>query len=358
MSGEIVYPFVHEPSPVRVLFGEGTIAQAEGELERLGIHRVLILCGEDQLAEAETVSTSFGTRQAHILASAVAHVPVEVAREAVETASAVSADGLLAIGGGSSIGLAKAVALETGLPVLALPTTYAGSEMTSIWGLTENGQKRTGREKKVRPSSVIYDVALTRSLPLGLSATSGLNAIAHCVEALYAPDGNPIIALQAEEGIAALADGLPRLSDADGDARAKCLYGAWLAGIALDSTSMGLHHKICHTLGGSWNLPHAETHAAMLPYTAAYNAAAAPQAMERVARALGANSAVEGLWNLGRQLEVPASLREIGLPEEAIAQTAAMAVANPYPNPCPVARDRVEAMLRFAWEGAPPMSFA
>lgn len=358
MSGEVVDPFVYEPSPVRVLFGDGTLAHADEELDRLGARRVLILCGEDQREIAEAICAAIGARCALILASAVAHVPVDVARDAIQKANTIGADAILAIGGGSSTGLAKAVALETGLPILAVPTTYAGSEMTSIWGLTENGQKRTGRDQKVRPRSVIYDVALTRGLPLGLSATSGLNAIAHCVEALYAPDGNPIIATLAEEGIAALADGLPRLADDNSDARARCLYGAWLAGIALDSTSMALHHKICHTLGGSWNLPHAETHAVVLPYATAYNADATPQAMKRVARALGTDNAVEGLWALARRLDVPASLGEIGLPESAIEQAAAMAVANPYANPRPIERDRVEAMLRSAWEGAPPMSFA
>jgi maleylacetate reductase len=210
----------------------------------------------------------------------------------------VGADCCVAVGGGSTVGLAKAIALTSGLPILAVPTTYAGSEMTPIWGLTAGGAKQTGRDARVLPRTVIYDPELTLGLPPRVAGPSGMNALAHCVEALYAPDTSPIVQLMAEEGIRALAAALPaiRVEPADLRARAGALYGAWLAGAALGTVSMGLHHKLCHTLGGSFGLPHAETHAVVLPYAAAYNRAAAPEAMSRAARALGATDAPGALF--------------------------------------------------------------
>src|SRR5262245_46799074 len=227
------------------------------------------------------------------------HVPIETARAARAEARRLDADCAVAVGGGSTTGLGKAIALESALPIVAIPTTYAGSEMTPIYGITEGGLKKTGRDARVLPRTVIYDPMLTVGLPPALSATSGMNAIAHAVEGLYAQDANPIMSLLAEEGIRALADGLPRVrrNPIDLDARSACLYGACLCGAVLGAVGMALHHKLCHTLGGTWNLPHAETHTIVLPHAVAYNAAAAPAAMARAARAIGAAHAAPGLYD-------------------------------------------------------------
>jgi maleylacetate reductase len=287
------------------------------------------------------------------------HVPVDTARKACDEARRLDADVSVAVGGGSTIGLSKAIALETGLPILAIPTTFAGSEMTPIWGLTEGGAKRTGRDVKVLPRTVIYDPALTLTLPPRVAGPSGMNAIAHCVEALYAENANPVVSLMAEEGIRALAKGLPRVVSNPGEveAHATALYGAWLAGACLGSVGMALHHKLCHVLGGSFNLPHAETHAVMLPYAVAYNAAAAPEAMQRVERALGdATSAAEGLYALARRLQAPSALKDLGLEAGDLDRAAELATQNPYHNPRPVTRDGLRALLEAAFHGGPPES--
>jgi maleylacetate reductase len=287
------------------------------------------------------------------------HVPVEVADRAVELARTLGADGCVAVGGGSAIGLGKAIALRTGLPLIAVPSTYSGSEMTSVWGLTEHGAKRTGRDPAVLPRSVVYDPELTLELPVPLSVTSGINAVAHAVEALYAPDTSPLIALMAEEGVRALAGALPELAAGPRslDARGRALYGAWLCGSCLGATTMGLHHKLCHVLGGTFGLPHAETHTVVLPYALAYNAPAAPEAATAVARALGAEdagAAPVALWELAGRLGAPRSLAELGLKESDLVTAAAQAVSQAYANPRPVTEDGVLALLRAAYEGTPP----
>ena len=260
-------------------------------------------------------------------------------------------------GGGSAVGLGKAIALEHGLPVIAVPTTYAGSEMTPVWGLTEGGQKRTGRDVRVLPRSVLYNPQLTLSLPAGLSATSGLNAIAHAVEGLYAPDATPIVSLMVEEGTRALAAALPRVvaDGSDLEARGEAQYGAWLCGAVLAATTMSLHHKLCHTLGGTLDLPHAQTHTVVLPHALSFNQPAAPQAVAALSRALGgaADPAAE-LWELAGRLGASRALTELGMREADIPRIAELAVASPYANPRPVTRDGVEALLRAAWVGERP----
>ncbi|HYN64459.1 MAG TPA: maleylacetate reductase, partial [Candidatus Limnocylindrales bacterium] len=307
--------FVYNGLPSRVVFGVGALIHLEREIEVLGAQRALVLSTPEQRAQAEAIGKRLGARCAGIYAKAVMHVPIESAREAREEAKRLGADCVIAIGGGSTTGLGKAIALESSLPVLAIPTTYAGSEMTPIYGITEGGLKKTGRDPRVLPRTVIYDPELTYSLPAGLTATSGMNAIAHAAEGLYAQDANPIMSLMAEEGIRALAEGLPRAIAAprDPEARSDCLYGAWLCGAVLGSVGMALHHKLCHTLGGSFNLPHAETHTIVLPYVVAYNRTAAPEAMQRIARALQAQDPVQGLYTLVLRLGTPLALKDIGM---------------------------------------------
>jgi alcohol dehydrogenase class IV len=265
-------------------------------------------------------------------------------------------DGFVAIGGGSTIGLGKALSLRTGLPHIAMPTTYAGSEMTPILGETRHGVKTTQRSQDLIPDTVINDVDLTLGLPPRDSAASGMNAIAHAVEALYAENANPLTSLMAEEGIAALARALPRIivTPSDGAARHDALYGAWLCGTCLGAVGMSLHHKLCHVLGGSFDLPHAETHAIVLPHVTAYNAVAAPEAMVRIARALGASDAARALHELARRLGLPKTLAEIGMPESGIDRAADMAVHNAYANPRPVDRASVRELIAAAYRGDAP----
>ena len=348
--------FVYQGLPSRVVFGAGALAQLPQAIEAMGAHRALVLCTPEQRASAERVAALLGDRAAGIFDRAVMHVPIETAREAREEARRLGADCAVSIGGGSTTGLGKAIALDSGLPILAIPTTYAGSEMTPIYGITEAGLKKTGKDLRVLPRSVIYDPELTLTLPVGLSVTSGINAIAHAAEGLYSVEGNPVVDLMAEEGIAAIGRALPRIvaDPQDVDARGDALYGAWLCGIVLGSVGMALHHKLCHTLGGSFNLPHAETHTIVLPHALAYNAAAAPQAMERIARALGGASAAQAVYDLAKNNGAPVALRDIGMKAEDLDKACDIAMSNQYPNPRGLERGAIRGLLRDAFEGGRP----
>jgi alcohol dehydrogenase class IV len=347
--------FIYTGLPMRVVFGAGSIAQLPAEVEKLGAKRALVLSTPGRGNSVRDVAASLGSRLAGIYDKAVMHVPVEVAEDARKVAQEIGADCCISVGGGSTTGLGKAIALTTGLPIISVPTTYSGSEMTTILGMTEGGLKKTVRDPRVLPKTVIYDPELTVGLPVMLSAASGMNAIAHCVEALYAADGNPINSLQAEEGIRALARALPMIVKApdDPDARSDALYGAWLAGVAFATTGMGLHHKLCHVLGGTFNLPHAQTHSIVLPHAVRYNRDAAPVAMMRIARALGVEDAARGLYDLEAGLGLPLKLADIGMPREGIERAAQIATESPYPNPRRVEYPGVLSLLEDAYEGRP-----
>ena len=354
--------FIYNAQASRVVFGRGALAHLEREIEHLGARRALVLCTPEQRGQAEQVAQRLGARAAGVFPRAVMHVPMETAREARDEARRLNADCAVAIGGGSTTGLGKAIALDSGLPILAIPTTYAGSEMTPIYGITEAGLKKTGRDSRVLPRTVIYDPELTLALPVGLSVTSGMNAIAHAAEGLYARDGNPVMSLMAEEGIRALAGALPAIRRAGDDiaARADALYGAWLCGMVLGNVGMALHHKLCHTLGGSFNLPHAEVHTVVLPHAIAFNAGAAPEPMLRIRRALGATgslSAAASLYDLARDNGAPVALKDIGMQHADLDRAADIAVANPYWNPRPFGpgqRDAIRALLQQAYDGVRP----
>ncbi len=348
--------FTYTGLPSRVIFGAGSIAQLPAEVERLGATRALLLSTPEQGESVRKVAASLGKRAAGVYDKAAMHVPIEIAQDARRVAKELGADCCVTVGGGSTTGLGKAIALTSDLPILAVPTTYAGSEMTTIYGLTEGGAKKTGRDVRVLPRTVIYDPALTLSLPPALSAASGMNAIAHCVEALYAHDGNPINALIAEEGVRALGAALPAVVEEPSnlEARAVALYGAWLAGVSFASVGMALHHKLCHVLGGSFNMPHAETHAIVLPHAAHYNRDHAREAMARVARALGARDAAGGLYDLEAKLGIKLRLSDIGLKESDLERAAKIATEAPYPNPRKVEYDGVLALLREAYFGRRP----
>ena len=350
--------FIYQSLPQRVVFGAGTLARLPEEVARLGLKRVLVLSTPGHKRLAEDAACLLGSACGSVFAEARMHTPVEITDTAMEILREQRIDGTVAIGGGSTTGLGKAIAFRTDLPQIVLPTTYAGSEMTNILGETTGGAKKTTRDPRITPEVVIYDVDLTLALPPSLSVTSGMNAIAHAVEGLYAKDGNPILSLMAEEGIRALAKALPQLKTnaPDPQARGDALYGAWLCGMVLAGTTMALHHKLCHVLGGSFELPHAETHAIVLPHAVGYNASAAPDAMKRIARALGSHDASQGLFDLERQAGGPTALRDIGMAEASLGLAADLVIADPYWNPRPVERAGIRALLDDAWHGRPPHS--
>jgi alcohol dehydrogenase class IV len=348
--------FVYESLPSRVVFGTGTVSRTPDEVAALGCSRVLVLTGPRQRADADRLAEELGPRCAGVFGAAAMHTPVEVTERVMAEVERLGADGTVAVGGGSAIGLGKAIALRTGLPQVAVPTTYAGSEMTPVLGETAGGEKTTRRTLDVLPETVIYDVGLTTTLPADVSATSGVNAMAHAVEALYAPNANPVTSMMAEESIRELAAALPAIVDdpAKQDARAGALRGAWLAAICLGTVGMALHHKLCHVLGGSFDLPHAPTHAVVLPHAIAYNTAAAPDAVSRVARALGTDDAASGVYDLLGRLGVPRSLSALGMPESAVDKAAEIAMRQSYPNPAELDYAKIRELLANAWAGRTP----
>jgi maleylacetate reductase len=341
--------FVYDALPMRVVFGVDSLQQLPAEAERLSLRRLLVLCTPGHSGLGESAVALLGDRGVGVFAGARMHVPVETAEAAARAAKENSADGCIAIGGGSAIGLGKAVALAHDLPVIAVPTTYAGSEMTPIWGLTERARKRTGRDRKVLPRSVIYDPQLTVGLPPDVSATSGLNAMAHAVEARYAPDRSPVMSLFAEEGVRSLASALPAVV-ADGSdigARSDALRGAWLCGACLGATTMGLHHKLCHVFGGTFDLPHAATHAVLLPHVAAYILAREKDAEAALARALGGEPAA-AIAALAERIGAPRTLGELGVREADLETVIEQTIGN-----FPITADELRALLLDALHGAP-----
>ena len=350
--------FDHDDAGPRVVFGGGALAEVPAEAARLGAHRVLLIAGRHEKPYADWLADTM--RPAGRIEDVAMHVPAQTAAAGVRAARGAGADLLVCLGGGSATGLAKAIAKETGLAILAVPTTYAGSELTSVWGLTSGGRKRTGRDPRVTPRVVVYDPELTLTLPAAVSAASGMNAVAHAAEALYAPDATAELKDRAEAGIRALAAALPKVVADPGDvaARTDALRGAWWCGAALAGATMGVHHTICHVLGGAYTLPHAETHAAVLPHAVACNEAFAPAAMTRLAAALNAPDPAPALWDLTARLGVPTALAQLGFRHEDVEPAADLVVTQVSvkhgPNPRPVEREWVAELLLAAWDGARP----
>jgi maleylacetate reductase len=356
--------FVHDTLPQRVAFGSGEAAAIlRREIRDLGATRVMLIAAKAEMHLADTIARDIPVALRHD--DVVMHVPVEVAERARAAAAGHGIDALVSVGGGSTTGLAKAVALTSGLPIVAVPTTYAGSEATPVWGLTEGAKKTTGVDAAVLPKVIVYDAALTLSLPVDMSVASGLNALAHCVDSLWAPNADPVNAAFAAEGIRSLATGLPRVvaDPMDLDGREHALYAAYLSAAAFASAGSGLHHKICHVLGGKYNLPHAATHATVLPYVLALNAPAAPDAARRIAAALssagfgadGADGAVDGLVALKRELNAPHALADYGFTEDSITEAAAAILPSvPPSNPRRVTVEDLRALLHAAWSGEDP----
>jgi maleylacetate reductase len=348
-------PFVFPGLTTRVVFGHGTLAQVPDEVARLGRSRALVLSTPQQEAQAQALAEAMGERAAAVFAGATMHTPVEVTEAAIAAYDAAGADCVVSLGGGSTTGLGKAIAIRTGADQVVVPTTYAGSEMTDILGETAGGEKTTRRDPAIRPEVVVYDVDLTLTLPLALTVTSALNAIAHAMEGFYAPDRNPVTEALSRDAMVAFRDALPALAKdpLDREARAKALYAAWGCSLTLGQVSMALHHKLAHVLGGSFGLPHAETHAVLLPHTAAYNEPAVGNLLKPIADTFG-GSAGAGLWRFARSAGAPLRLADLGLSQPDLDRAAEIATKNPYANPRPVTREGIRHLLQQAFDGQCP----
>ncbi|KAI5302756.1 hypothetical protein KEM56_000391 [Ascosphaera pollenicola] len=347
--------FEYNAQPARVIFGSGYVKKLPEELERLSLKLPLILSTPRQTSQAQVVKDILQGKIAGVYSKAAMHTPLEVTEDALKSLN--GADSVISVGGGSTIGLGKAISIRTGLPHISIPTTYAGSEMTPILGESADGRKVTRSDPKILPAAVIYDVDLTLTLPASISATSGVNAIAHAVEALYARNTNPVINLLAVEGIKALAESLPMIVNDSQDlaARSSALYGAWLCGVCLGNVGMSLHHKLCHTLGGSFGLPHGDTHTIVFPHALSYNAPKVQEAMRRLAEALPASNgdAIQGLNGLLEKLKVKRGLKDFGFREEDIDKAADIALEKPYWNPRPIEKEAIGELIRRCYAGEP-----
>lgn len=352
-----MHSFVYTAQPARVVFGPGRASTVADEVRRLGRSRALLLGGEHVRAQAASVENTLGALQVARFDGAVMHTPVAVTDQASTYVTEHDVDVVVAVGGGSTTGLAKALAVRTGIDQVILPTTYAGSEVTPVLGETADGVKTTRSSPDILPETVIYDVEFTATMPIPMAVTSAVNALAHAVEALYAENGNPIVDALALEAIAAIGRGIPALGadSADEEGRSDLLLAAWLAGLCLGSVGMGLHHKLCHVLGGSFGLPHAATHTVVLPHVMAFNAPSVPRVMTRIAAALESDSAPLAVYDLIAAAGGPLGLDGLGIEEADLDVAARLATERVYPNPREVTEVGVRRILGEAFHGTRPV---
>lgn len=348
--------FTYDSPPQRVVFGAGSLETIAQQVAELGAGRAFVVTGPRQREIGERVMALLGSAASGLFCEATVHTPTSVTSRAEEVLRAHPAGSIVTVGGGAAVGLGKALALRTGNVVVAIPTTYAGSEQTPIVGQTEDGAKTTVRSARALPRAVIYDVELTCSLPATISAASGMNAVAHAVEALYSRSGHPLVRLEANEALRTLLGSLPVVVEAPRDisARSDALYGAMLAGRCLAATEMAMQHRLSHLLGGMLLLPHAETHAVLLPYVVAYNSPAVGSVFAKLASDLRTDDLAGALFDFTAALGLPRSLAELGMAHDDVERAASAFVAAGGWNPRPLAADPVRAMLEAAWSGARP----
>lgn len=341
-----------------VVFGAGRRGDVKELLQTAGHKRALVLTTPQQSDLGLEIAEALGPTAAGVFTKATMHTPTDVSEEALAHLKDAGADSVVSIGGGSTIGLGKALVLRADVEHLALPTTYAGSECTPILGQTENGVKTTMSDPKLRPEIVLYDPELVATLPAGMTVTSALNAMAHAVEALYAKDRTEAATALALEGIAAFQRALPAVMENPGDldARQATQEGAWACGTVLGQVGMALHHKLCHTLGGSLNLPHAETHAIILPHATAFNQIAAAAELAPIAELFGGQEPGQALWDFAKSLNAPMALKDLRVAEKDLDRMADLATQNPYWNPREITKDGIRALLGRAWAGAAPQA--
>ncbi len=348
--------FEYQTLPWNIIFGAGALARLPGELDKLGMKRALVLTTPNQTKSGEDVIDLLEIRAAGLFDQCVMHVPQQTVSAASVRARELGADCTVALGGGSTTGLGKALAVQMGLPNIVIPTSYAGSEMTDIWAITDEGRKVTDRNNDVVPTLTLYDPTLTLSLPPKFAAASGLNAMAQAVVNVATDKINPIVSCLALDAVKSLYESLPVIMDKpdDMEARSQALYGACLAGGALGTGATSLHHKICHTMGGTFNMPHAETHAVILPHSVAYNAAATPDGSARLAAAMGAANAADAIYNLMKKLSLPLGLKDLGFKEADLDQATEVTLEKPFHNAEPVTAKRLRVLLQNAYDGVRP----
>ncbi len=341
----------------RVLFGAGVRHRLSEEVSRLGCARALILSTPPQSSSALDIAADLGGLSVGVFSKAAMHTPTHVSEEAVQHAREVNADCVVAVGGGSTTGLGKAIALRIGLPQIVIPTTYAGSEATPILGQTEGGVKTTLTDKRVLPDVVLYDPELVVTLPVGMTITSALNAMAHAAEALYARDKDADTTNLAIGGLRSFANALPDVLRAPDDiaAREETLRGAWACGAVLGRVGMALHHKLCHTLGGTFDLSHADTHAIVLPHAIHFNEQAVPELLKPISDLLDGSSPGLALWRFAKDLDAPMSLKDIGLVESDLDRATEVALGKPYWNPREITAEGIRELLQNAWDGTAPI---
>ncbi|HET9051084.1 MAG TPA: maleylacetate reductase [Candidatus Dormibacteraeota bacterium] len=342
-----------------MLLAPGALDRVPAEVERLGLERVLLVGTRSAAGALGRLSDGLGDRVVATVGTVAVHVPAEIAATTTDLARRAGADCAVSVGGGSAIGLAKAVAFEIALPIVAVPTTYSGSEMTPLWGRTAGGVKEVGRHPSVQPRTVVYDPELCAGMPAGLAAASGMNAMAHCAEALWAAGRTPMTTALACEGLRRLPGGIEAaVADPSSlEAHARNLAGACLAGLALAHAGSGLHHRLCHAIAGSWNLPHAQTHAVLLPHSTALVSAHAPEAMATLADLLGAPDAPAALWDLLTRLPLPRSLAALGLQPEALAEVTRRAIETAAGDPLVPGPEAVAGLVERAFHGRPPSAY-
>jgi alcohol dehydrogenase class IV len=348
--------FQHSSLPWNIIFGIGMVQRLASELDKLKFSRVMVLCSPEQVAQGLEIVAILGVRAVGLFDQVTMHVPMTTVVQAAQVARDNSADCTVSIGGGSTTGLGKALALKHSLPNIAIPTSYAGSEMTNIWGITDGGKKTTGRDNIVLPVLPIYDPELTLTLPPEFAGPSGLNAMAQAVVNVASQTEDPFVSSMALDAIRALANGLPVvMAEPDNiEARSEVLLGACFAGGAIGAGTASLHHRLCHIFGGTFGTSHAETHAVLLPHSVAYNAAATVVGTGKIAQAMGVEDAAVGLYELARTVGAPTALRDIGVAHDDLDRAVVMLMESPPPNPEPVTAKRLRALLENAFQGVEP----
>lgn len=350
-----VSDFTYTAPPARVLFGPGRVNDLAEEIDRLGVARVMVAATPNGATRYKSIVGSLSERCAGVFSNAQPHCPEDVALAAVDNFKISGADAVVTIGGGSTIGLGKVIAARCKVPFVAIPTTLSGSEMTALYGMKIGDEKRTWNDPAAKACGVIYDPDLIASLPRHEIATTGMNCLAHCIEALYPAQPNPIARLLALDAIRVLGQTLPAMIETnDAQSRAGVLYGGFIGGLLVSMVGIGLHHKICHVIGGHFDLPHGETNSVVLPYVVAFNAPAMPAIADDIAHALGSNDAVHAIFELAARIGVPGGLSALGLSRSDLLPIAREIVAKNIQNPRPVTLENISALLAKAWAGERP----
>lgn len=354
-----------------ITFAPGALAQLREAVERFGWRRIL-LCTSHSMQRngyVNSIKASLGDSLVAVFDQVQPHVQDVQVKEALGLAAENNVDAVIGMGGGSPIGMAKAIGFQTHVPIIAIPTTYAGSEMTPVYGITHTDEnpprKVTVNDPKIVPTLVIYDPQLTLDLPPELTASTGINALAHCIEALYSKTRNPLSTAAATSSVQHIHNALLNCYQ-DGhnlDARTEMLLSAHLAGLSLASVSMGLHHGLCHVLGGSANVPHGIANGIILPHAIRFNAEAtatqllpAAEAMNISVNRTSSTGVIEALAHhiheLIGQMNLSQRLRDVGVSESDIPHLAQIAFQNRtiQNNPKPITDPmQLEQILRDAW---------